>query len=168
MIGRVAMVLIAAIVLMLATYNPPSIFWIMFLGGAIIASSWMPVALASIISKRLTRAGAFAGMLAGFLGCFVLRLYASLSGISLPVYFDPALVGIVLNIVAMLITTALTKVTAEETEARAEMFVLPQSERNAKEAKVLIGSTKLSMLIGVAIATTLFILWIIPYLSNKL
>lgn len=168
MIGRVAMVLIAAIVLLLATYNPPSIFWIMFLGGAIIASSWMPVALASIISKRLTRAGAFAGMLAGFLGCFVLRLYASLSGISLPVYFDPALVGIVLNIVAMLITTALTKVTAEETGARAEMFVIPQTERNAAGAKALIRSTKLSVLIGVAIAAVLFILWIIPYLSNKI
>ena len=168
MIGRVAMVAIATVVLLLATYNPPSIFWIMFLGGAIIASSWMPVALASVISKRLTRIGAFAGMLTGFLGCFVLRLYASLSGISLPIYFDPALVGIVLNVVTMFVVTALTKVTPEETEARAEMFVLPQSERNAKDAKATISSSKLSMMIGVAIAAVLFILWIIPYLNNKI
>jgi sodium/pantothenate symporter len=168
MIGRIAMVLIAVVVLLLATFNPPSIFWIMFLGGAIIASSWMPVALASIFSKRLTRSAAFAGMLAGFLGCFVLRLYASLSGTSLPVYFDPALVGIVLNVVAMLIVTMLTKVTPEETEARAEMFILPKSEYSVGRAKGVILSTKRSMLIGVGIAVALLILWIIPYLSNKI
>ena len=107
-------------------------------------------------------------MLAGFLGCFVLRLYASLSGTSLPVYFDPALVGIVLNVVAMLVVTMLTKVSPEETEARAEMFVMPQSEYSVGRAKGVILSTKRSMLIGVGIAVALLILWIIPYLSNKI
>ena len=162
MVGRIAMVAVAVVVLLLATFNPPSIFWIMFLGGAIVASSWMPVVLASVFSKRLTKWGAFAGMLAGFLGCFVLRLYASLSGTSLPVYLDPSVVGIVCNVVAMVVVTALTRVTPEEVEARQEMFVLPESEKDA----CVVGSAKRSMLIGVAVTAILLVLWVIPYLCN--
>ena len=68
----------------------------------------------------------------------------------------------------MLVVTMLTKVSAEETEARAEMFVLPKSEYSIGRAKGVILSTKRSMLIGVGIAVALLILWIIPYLSNKI
>ena len=70
-IGRLAMIIVSVAVLTLALVNPPSIFWIMFLGGAMAASSWMPVAFASVFSKRLTKTGAFCGMLFGFLGCFI-------------------------------------------------------------------------------------------------
>lgn len=168
MIGRIAMVCIAAVVLLLATYNPPAIAWVVYFAAAIVASSWMPVVMASIFWKRLTMAGAFAGMLAGMLGCFVLRLYAALNGISLPIYFDPALVGMVFNVVAMVVVTLTTKVTEEEKRARAEMFVLPQSEYSVVRAKGVILSAKRSMLIGVGIAAALLILWVIPYLSNKI
>lgn len=73
-IGRFAMVIAAVVVAILAVLNPPAIFVIMFLGGAIVASSWTPVALGSILSKRLTKTGAFWGMLLGFLTCFALKL----------------------------------------------------------------------------------------------
>lgn len=117
-LGRITMVIVAVIVLGLAVFNPPSIFWIMFLGGAVAASSWMPVAVASIFSKRVTKTGAFFGMLFGLLGCFVLKLYSSLSGVTLPVYLDPSIVGIVCNFVALIIGSALTQVTQEEKDAR--------------------------------------------------
>ena len=164
--GRIAMVLVSALVLGVAIYNPPSIFWIMFLGGAIVASAWMPVALASIFSERVTKAGAFCGMLFGLLGCFGLRLYSSLAGITLPVYLDPSIVGIVCNVVAMVIVSAMTQVTNAEKEARAALFVLPSSEKNVVEVKKTMKVAKAALLVGPAVTAVLLVLWAIPYLSG--
>lgn len=164
-VGRITMIIVAVAVLALAVFNPPSIFWIMFLGGAVAASSWMPVAVASIFSKRVTKTGAFFGMLFGLLGCFVLKLYSSLSGITLPVYLDPSIVGIVCNIIALIIGSALTQVTQEEKDARAALFVMPESEKNPKEMKSTLQWAKASILIGVAVFAVLIVFWIAPYLK---
>lgn len=162
-IGRIFMIAVSVLVLILAIKNPPEIFWIMFLGGAIAASSWMPVALASIFSKRLTRTGAFCGMLFGFLGCFALRLYTSLSGVSLPVYLDPSIVGIACNVIAMGIGSALTKVTDEEKTARARLFVMPKEEMDPGEIKKTFVWAKGSVIVGILIFAMLMILWVMPY-----
>lgn len=165
--GQISMIFVSVIVLLVAISNSPAIFWIMFLGGAIVASSWMPVAIASIFSKRLTKAGAFWGMLVGFISCFGLRLYTSLSGVTLPVYFDPSIVGIVCNIITMIIVTSITTVTKEEKERREELFVIPQAEQDKSEMKKTLTYSKASLGIGVAFTFMLLMLWVIPYLSGK-
>lgn len=164
-VGRIIMMIVSAVVLAVALLNPPSIFWIMFLGGAIASSSWMPVALASIFSKRVTKAGAFCGMLFGFLGCFAVKLYVSFSAVVLPVYLDPSIVGIVCNVVAMVIASALTQVTKEEKEARAALFVMPESEKDQNEIKKTLVWAKASVFVGVGVAGMLLIFWVAPYLS---
>lgn len=166
-IGRVVMVMTSGIVLMVALLNPPSIFWIMFLGGAIASSSWMPVALASIFSKRVTKTGAFCGMLFGFLGCFALRLYSALAGVTLPVYLDPSIVGIVCNVIAMYIGSKLTKVTEEEETARQALFVIPEEEKNPIEVKKTLNWSKFSVGIGVIVTVGLIVFWVVPYLMYK-
>ncbi len=166
MAGRIAMVFVSGIVLAVAVYNPPAIFWIMFLGGAIVASSWMPVALACVFSKRLTKTGAFCGMLFGFLSCFALRLYSSLSGVELPVYLDPSLVGIICNLIAMFAGTCLTHVTEEEEQARERMFVIPEEEKDEEEVRKTLKYVRLSPMIGVLVAGTLLVLWAVPYISG--
>ena len=165
-ISRIAMVVASVIVLLVAIFNPPAIFWIMFLGGAIVASSWMPVAVACVLSKRLTKTGAFCGMLFGFLGCFGLRLYAALTNTDLPVYLDPSLVGIILNVIAMIIGTMFTKVSEEEKAARAELFVIPDTEKDVVTIKKTIKYSKISVIIGVIVFAILICLWIIPYLNG--
>lgn len=164
-IGRIVMIIVSIVVLALAVLNPPSIFWIMFLGGAVAASSWMPVALASIFSKRVTKTGAFCGILFGFLGCFVLKLFSSLTGTVLPVYLDPSLVGIVCNIIAMIIGSALTRVTKEEQEARAALFVMPKAEKDEKEIKRTLLWGRMSVLIGLFVTLLLLITWVVPYIN---
>jgi len=151
-IGRIAMILVSGIVLLLAIFNPPQIFWIMYFGGSIVASSWMPVAVASILSKRVTKTGAFCGMLMGFVGCFALKLYTSLSGTTLLVYFDPTIVGIVLNVCALVIGSALTKVTTEESEARKKLFITPEEEKKPTEVKKTMNYLKMTIVLGVIVA----------------
>ncbi len=163
-LGQLSMAAVCVIVLLLAIFNPPSIFWILYMGGAIVSSSWMPVALASVLSKRLTMPGAFAGMLTGFLVCFFMKLYQGLSGVELPVYLDPSLVGIVANIVAMVIVTAFTKVTDKEKQMHASMFIMPESERDPKKVQTTLRVSKWSFMIGVFVTVLLLVSWVIPYL----
>lgn len=164
-VGRIAMIFCSIIVLIIAVFNPPSIFWIMFLGGAIVSSAWMPVVVAGIFWKRLTKTGAFCGMLAGFLVCFLLRLFSSLAGITLPVWLDPSLMGMIANIIAMLIGTACTQVSEGEKRARAKMFVMPDSEKDPVKMKKTLRITGGSVFIGIAIFALLMVLWVIPYLT---
>lgn len=163
-VGQIAMGIVSAVVLLVAIFNPPSIFWIMFLGGAIVSASWMPVALGSVFSKRLTKAGAFAGILCGFLACFFLRLYTALAGVTLPVYLDPSVVGILANIAAMCIATKVTSVTEEEKAARARMFVMPDSEKDPEQMRKTLRISKRALLIGPGTIAVLLIFWVIPYL----
>lgn len=163
-IGQLSMIGVAAIVLVFAIVNPPEIFWIMFLGGAIAASSWMPVAFASVFSKRLTKTGAFCGMLFGFLGCFLLKIISSLFNITLPVYLDPSIVGILCSVVAMIIGSALTKVTDEEKENREMLHIIPEKEKDPVNVKKTMVWLKASMLIGAAAVVMMLVLWVIPYL----
>ena len=166
-LGRISMLAISVLVFAIAVQNSPAIFWVMFFGGAIIAASWMPAAFASVLSSRVTRAGAFSGMLAGFLGCFVLRLYTALNKITLPPYFDPALVGMVLNVIAMLIVSALTQVSPEEKAERAKLFIVPEAEKDTREIRKTLTMSKWSFMIGVFMMAFLAVFWVMPYLAGK-
>ena len=165
-LGRIAMVIVSVVVMLIALFNPPSIFWITFLGGAIVASSWMPVALASIFSKRITKTGAYLGMLSGFLACFVLRLFSSLNGITLPVYLDPSVVGMGVNVIFMILGSVFTTVSDSEKKSRDAMFVIPDSEKNINEMKKTLKYTKNSVLIGAGFVVFMLIFWVVPYLCG--
>ena len=162
-IGRTVMVVVAVLVTGLALFNPPQIFVIMMFGGTIIASSWMPVAVASTFSKRITKVGAVAGMIAGFVCNFFVKLYLTFAGISLPAWLDTSIIGMVACVIAMVIGSALTQVTEEEKAARARMFVMPEIERDPAEIKKTLGYTRIAMGIGVLFAAILIVLWIVPY-----
>ncbi len=166
-IGRISMVIVSVIVLFLAVFNPPQILWIMYFGGAIVASAWMPVALASVLSKRVTKTGAFAGMLVGFCGCFALKLYSNICHVTLPAILDPVIVGIVLNVISMAIGSALTKVSEEEREERAKLFVIPESERDPAERKKTLRYMRFAPLLGLIVAVVLILTWVVPYMISK-
>lgn len=163
-VGRISMLVVSVVVWLLAVFNPPQIFWIMYFGGAIVAASWMSVALASVISKRVTKTGAYWGMLLGFLGCFVCKLYSNITGFTFPAILDPVIIGMVLNIIALVIGSALTQVTDEEKKARVALFVIPESEKNPDDLKVTKRYLKIAILLGGVVAVVLIVLWVIPYM----
>ena len=166
-IGRVSMIAVSAVVLLLAVFNPPQILWIMYFGGAIVASAWMPVALASVLSKRITKTGAFTGMLCGFLGCFALKLYSNMSGTTLPAVLDPVIIGIVLNVIGIIAGSAATRVTAEEKEARAKLFVVPEEEKDPQERKKTLQYMRFAPLLGILIMAILILVWAAPYAAFR-
>lgn len=161
-IGRFVMIMASLVVLVCAIANPPAIFVIMFLGGATAASSWMPVAVGCIFSRRMTKTGAFLGMLFGMAGCFAANLVKAIGGVNLPSYLDPAIIGIVCNVIAIFIGSSLTKVTEEEKRAREELFNIPESECDPAEVKKTLNWSLSGILVGVLMAGLMLVFWIIP------
>ena len=161
--GRVAIVIISVIICLLCIYQPPQIFWITYLGATIVACSWLPVAIASVWSKRVTKTGAFWGMLVGFVVSSVMKIGVSIAKLSLPIYFDPFFVGITAGIIAMVIGSAFTKVTEAEKKERDALFILPQSERNPVDINKTKKMIALSIPMGLIITIVLIVFWAVPY-----
>lgn len=135
MVSRIGMAIVSLIVLVIAYFNPPQIFWIMYFGGTIIASSWGVVALLSVWSKKMSETGAFWGMLLGFLGGAVPKAVSSIAGISLPIYLDPFFIGIVMSIIGVIVGSMVKKPTQAEVDEYSALHVQPESEKVVVEAK---------------------------------
>ena len=164
--GRIAVLVVGIIICLLCIYQPPQIFWITYLGATIVACSWLPVALASVWSKRVTKTGAFWGMLVGFVVSAVMKIGVSVAGVTLPIYFDPFFVGLAAGIVAMIIGSVLTKVTDKEREEREALFIIPESEKNPDEVKKTKRLIAFSIPMGMIITAVLIIFWVIPYTNG--
>ena len=111
----------------------------------------------------MTKTGAFAGMLLGFLGCAVMKMIASIGGVSLPIYLDSFFVGLLTNIFGLIVGSALTQVTDTEKAFREKLFIIPEGER--VEAEVI--KTKRTVAVftafGIVVAIAMVMLWVIPY-----
>lgn len=156
-VSRLSMMAVSFVVLILAYFNPPQIFWIMYFGGTVIASAWAVVAFASIWSKKISAAGAFWGMLAGFLGAVVMKLYSLFTGVTLPIYLDPFFIGIVLSIIGVIVGTKLKP----RSEIEAQEF------EKLHQAKEDIGNMKKYaygfMIFAALFIVLMFVLYVIPY-----
>ena len=136
------------------------------LGATVVACAWLPVAIASIWSKRVTKTGAFCGMLVGFVVSAVMKIVIGIFKLSIPIYFDPFFIGMAAGLLALVIGSALTRVTDKEKEEREKLFIMPESEKDIKEIK----KTKRMLLAaipgGLIITVMLLVLWVIPYLNG--
>ena len=84
----------------------------------------------------------------------------------MPIYFDPFFVGLAAGIIAMVIGSALTKVTEEEKRQREALFVIPESEKNPEDIKKTKRLIALSIPMGVTITIILIVFWVLPYTNG--
>ncbi len=164
-VSRIGMFCVSLVVLALAYFNPPAIFWVMYFGGTVIAASWGPIALASIWSKRLTERGAFWGMLLGFLGCFVIRLGTALNLFTTPFFLDSFFVGIYLSIGGAIVGSLTSKVSAKEKAEREMLFVVPESEKDPVAMRKTENLWKVYIVFAVAMCALFVFGWAIPYMN---
>lgn len=162
-LGRIAILVTSAVVMILAYFNPPQIYIIMLLSGTVVTCAWLPDCIASVWSKKVTEAGAFYGMLLGFIGCAAVKLFGAVSGVNIPIYFDSFFVGLIANVLAMIIGSKLTKVTKEETEALNAIKVIPIEEYDEKEIALTKKHSYGFIVYGVLVLIVLIMFWVIPY-----
>ena len=165
-IGRLIILIVAIIICLLCIFWPPQIFWITYLGATIVACSWLPVSIASVWSKRVTKAAAFTSMLSGFVVSAAMKIYVTINSITLPIYFDPFFIGIAVSIITLIVVSIFTKVTEKEKEERAKLFILPEGEDNPKEIKKTKLMVGLTIPLGIIITVALLLLWVIPYMKG--
>ena len=161
--GRIAMLIVAAIVVIYNFFAPPSVFWVMMLGGAICTSAFLPTAVGSIFSKRMTKTAAAAAMICGFSASFFIKIYTSVTGAELPLWADSNVLGIIVNVIVLIVVSALTKVTPEEKAMRESLFIIPESEKDPEDAKKTLRWVKYSVIVGPTIAIIMILCWGLPY-----
>lgn len=159
-ISRVGMVVASLLVLVLAYFNPPQIFWIMYFGGTVIASSWAVVAISSVWSKNISFLGAFLGMLLGFVGCAVVKAYTAISGIVLPMYLDPFFIGIVMSVIGVVVGSIIRKPSEKEKEEFTKLHEEKEDIGNMKKY----GITYIGY--GIAFLLLMLFAYAIPYMNS--
>ncbi len=165
MISRIGMAMASVVVLILAFFNPPQIFWIMYFGGTVIASAWGVVAIVSVWSKNMSENGAFWGMLLGFLGCVIPKTYSSLNGITLPIYLDPFFIGIAMSIIGILIGSRIKKASVLEVAEYEKLHIRPESEKDSVKDKKTFSLMYIYLVFGILLGMFFVVFYAVPYIN---
>lgn len=149
----------------LSTVVPPNIFWITYFAGTVFASSWGPVAFMSVWSRRITEAGAFWGIVAGFAGNVVPKTLALLHVIELPVWADPILLGALLGAAVTLAVSRFGRVSEAEQQYRLALHQVPAHELDEVETRRTLRWPWLLVASGVALGALMVAFYALPYRS---
>lgn len=153
--SRIAVLAAGLIALGLALFQPPAVMSVVWFAATLFASSWGPVALMSIWSRRITAAGAGWGLAIGFLSNLALSLMVQAEWVSLPVYLHPVVLSTLAALAAILLASRATQVSQAERDYRA---FLHQRDPSI-EAKWVSGTRWVAictMLAGVAVGLFLW------------
>ena len=161
--ARWAMLMVGLSVIGLALLLPRNIYWLTHFAGPLFASSWGVVAFMSIWSGRLTEAGAFWGMAAGF-GVNVTMNALSLGGwVQWPVVADPILVGVVSSYLVVRVVSNLGPVSMHEATYREALHTMPPQERDPAVVQQTLVWPKIMVAMGAVLAVALTLFYALPY-----
>ncbi len=153
--SRLAVLGAGLVALLLALFQPPAVMSVVWFAATLFASSWGPVALMSIWSRRITAAGAGWGLAVGFAGNVAISLMIQAEWLSLPVYLHPVLLSTLMALVAIVLASRVTRVTQAEQAYQAFLHTF-----DAEAVAGWVTGTRLiafcTMLSGVAIGVFLW------------
>lgn len=161
--SRILMLICSLIALVISYFQPPAVFFFMYFAGTVLASSWGLIAFMSVWSKKITKTGAFWGILLGFLGNFVAKLVTEIKGVSLPIFLDPFYIGLYLSLAGVIIGSSLTEVTDEEKAYREKLHEVPEAELDKGKMDKTYNHYKLLVTAGVIVLVVLIGFYAVPY-----
>ena len=160
--SRRIMLLTSLIILVCCYFFPPNIFWFMLFIGTVYASSWGPVGLMSIWSKRITKDAAFWGMVSGFFMNVIPATIDYLGIYHMQEYY-PVLIGTAVSFAVIFIVSARGTVSRDEKIYRMRLHKTPAIDINrAKTTKTLIAPLGL-IVYGCGMPVLLIHYYVIPY-----
>lgn len=161
--SRIAMFVTGAVVLVLCFIFPPNVFWLMMFIGTVFASSWGPVGFMSIWSKSITAEGAFWGIVLGFFGNVIPATLEYIGLISLPSYFNPALIGASISLIAIIWISKRGTVSAQEERYRKDLHRTPDVDRDLVKTKRTMWAPAFLVIYGCLMPLMLIKYYVIPY-----
>ena len=162
-LSRLAVLGVGVAALVLALSVPPSIFWITAFVGPMFAASWGPIAFMSVWSKRITEAGAFWGMIAGFFVCTLLKALDLAGVVALPVYFHPIAVGAVASLLTIVLVSRTGAVTEAEKVFLKRLHVVPPELTDERRNRLTRLMPAFLVSWGVVAAIGLVVIFVHPY-----
>lgn len=160
LISRMTMLLVGVLILVIALFSPVDIFWLTYFVATLYASSWGPVALMSVWSRRITEQAAFWGIVSGFAFNVGPKGLEYLGWIELPFWLDPILLGTIVSLLVVLVVSRLGTVSPEEQEFRLKLHEVPEHELSAMKLRV----TRYAPLVLAAYSLTMFVILVRIYL----
>jgi Na+/proline symporter len=159
---RKIMLMTSLIILVCCYFFPPNIFWFMLFIGTVFASSWGPVGLMSIWSKRITKDAAFWGMFSGFFMNVIPASIDYLGIYDMPEYY-PAVIGTVVSIAVIFAVSARGKVSREELTYRLRLHRPPPSDIDLDKTKKTLLAPLGLVIYGVGMPLWLLKYYVVPY-----
>ena len=162
-VTRLAMGTVSVVVLVFSILIPPNVFWITIFIGTVFASSWGPVGLLSIWNKSITARGARWGMLSGLAGNIIPAGLNYLGLISLPSYFEPALLGIVAALIGVWMGSRGQSPSGAEVAYRSKLHTTPSEDLSTKETRITLLAPVLLVGYGLTMPWLLLHYYVRPY-----
>jgi Na+/proline symporter len=162
-VSRWSMLAIGTVALLVSMVVPPNIFWITYFAATVFASSWGPVAFMSVWSRRITEAGAFWGMVAGFFGNVIPKALALGEFIALPVWADPILIGAAIGGAVTVVVSLFGSVTAAEHDYRAFLHRTPPDELDERETRRTLRWPAILIAGGALLGALMICFYALPY-----
>jgi len=161
--SRLAMLAVSLVALALAAALPTRILWITYFAGTVFASSWGPVALMSVWSRRITARAALWGIVTGFVGNVLFKALSFTGLIELPPWADPILIGAVLSLLVILLVSGSGEVSAAEHRYRERLHQIPESELQPEKWRQTGRWPVYMMGSGLLLTALMLVFWVIPY-----
>ncbi|MEE4173688.1 MAG: sodium:solute symporter family protein [Xanthomonadales bacterium] len=128
--SRWTMLGVGLVALAVAFPAPVDLFWLTYFVGTLFASSWGPVALMSVWSRRITADAAFWGIISGFVFNAGPKALVTLGWLALPYWLDPVLLGGLVSLAVVLLVSRLGSPSRAEQRYRLRMHRTPAEERD--------------------------------------
>ena len=134
--SRLMMLAIGAAALVASLVFPPDIFWLTTFIATVFASSWGPVGLMSIWSKKITEQAAFWGMLTGLVFNVVPKFFEFIGMVEYPSYLNPVIIGTFASLTVTIVVSRMTTVTEVEADQLAKLHVAPDEDVSEKRTRM--------------------------------
>jgi sodium/pantothenate symporter len=161
--SRLSMLAVGVITLVIAFVSPVDIFWLTYFVGTLFASSWGPVALMSVWSKRITADAAFWGIVTGFLFNAVPKALEYVGWVELPFWLDPILLGGLVSLAVVLVVSRFSRASRQEQVYRMQMHRVPAQELNPSKLRFTQYAPLLLAAYSLTICYILITVYVQPY-----
>jgi sodium/pantothenate symporter len=165
--SRYTMLVVGVVILGLAFFLPPAILQTTYFAATLFASSWGPLAFFSVWSDRITAAGAFWGIVTGFLGNAIAKLLSVFGIVAFPAFLDPFVIGLSLSIATILIVSKMGRATEAERAYRVMIHRVPSEEIDERKLSQTLRLTKGLMVTGVLMIAAMVVFYARPYMAGR-
>jgi len=162
-LSRLAMLVVGVVTLLVAFYSPVDIFWLTYFVGTLFASSWGPVGLMSVWSKRITSEAAFWGIISGFVFNAGPKALEYLGWIELPIWLDPILLGGLVSLAVVLVLSLLGSVSRAEQVYRLRLHRIPEQEVSVSKSRLTLYAPLALAVYSVSMCMILITIYVRPY-----